>query len=149
MSEQLLDEAQRFLEWVKGTTTELDSSDGSVFFIQAVLESVAKTPEDAPIRTVQSLAYAIYLADLLADRCRGVQLVVERNASHLRDVLAVRDGGPELSTLSWIESCLDDPRSGDIVFRYAGALRDFGAFDRAKAIFTRLSEEAAAMPTLR
>ncbi|MFI6218568.1 hypothetical protein ACIBCD_41710 [Nocardia brasiliensis] len=149
MSEQLLDEAQRFLEWVKGTTTELDASDDSVFFVQAVLESVAKTPENAPIRTVQSIAYAIYLADLLSDRCRGVRLMVERNASHLRDVLAVRDGGPELSTLSWIESCLDDPRSGEIIFRYAGALRDFGEFNRSKSILNRLSEEAAEMPTLR
>lgn len=101
---------------------------------------MARTPENDPMRTVQSLAYAIYLADLLADRCPGVRRIFERDETHLSDVRAVRAGGPDQSTLSWIESCLDDPRSENIVFRYAGALRDFGAFERAKAIFTRLCE---------
>ncbi|WP_433574769.1 hypothetical protein [Nocardia brasiliensis] len=144
MIDVLLGEAQRFLEWVKGTTTELDASDGSVFFIQTALESMAKTPGDDPMRTVQCLAYSIYVADLLADRCQGVRRVVEREGAHLSDVLAVRDDGSAHSTLSWIEGCLDDPRSDDIVFRYAGALRDFGAFDRARAIYTKLSEGDAA-----
>ncbi|WP_433332025.1 hypothetical protein [Spirillospora sp. CA-294931] len=141
MSDQLLAEAHRFLAWARERGARLDGTDESVWFVQGVLESMADDPDEDPsFRAVKCLGYSVYLAELLADTCTGVERVIDGEGMGLNEVLAVREGGAMQFTLTWVQRCLDDPKSDNIVFKYAGALRDFGEHERSKALNAELRE---------
>lgn len=141
MSDQLLAEAHRFLDWAREQGAQLDGGDESVWFVQGVLESMAADGDEEPReRAVKCLAYAVYLAELLAGSCRGVRCVVDGEGTELREVLAVRDDGSLQFTLSWVRKCLDDPKADNIGFKYAGALRDFGEEHRAAEMYEQLRQ---------
>ncbi|MFF3687866.1 hypothetical protein [Streptomyces sp. NPDC002187] len=141
MSRHLLAEAHRFLDWAREQGAELDGTDHSVWFVQGVLESMAQdTGEEPSLRAVKCLAYAVYLAELLAGTCRDVRCVVDGVGMNLRSVLAVREGGPVQFPLAWVRSCIDDPRGGNVGFTFAGALRDFGEDGRAAAMYAQLKQ---------
>jgi hypothetical protein len=141
MADQLRAEAHRFLDWAREQGAGLDGADESVWFVQGVLESMAEdTDEDPSLRAVKFLAYSVYLAEMLADTCSGVRCVIEGEGMGLREVLAVREGGSAQLTLSWVQSCVDDPRAENIGFKYAGALRDFGEQERASRMYQQLEQ---------
>ncbi|GAA5020449.1 hypothetical protein [Streptomyces siamensis] len=143
MSDQLLAEAHRFLDWAREQGADLDGTDGSVWFVQGALESMAEeTDEEPSLRVVKCLAYSVYLAELLADTCRGVRRVVDGEGMTLRAVLAVREDGVAQFPLSWVRSCIDDPRADNIGFKFAGALRDFGEEERASDMHAQVTEYA-------
>ncbi|MEU1199609.1 hypothetical protein ABZ446_25745 [Streptomyces sp. NPDC005813] len=143
MSDQLLAEAHWFLDWAREQGADLDGSDGSVWFVQGVLESMAEEADEEPsLRAVKCLAYSVYLAELLADTCRGVRRVVDGEGMSLRAVLAVREDGVAQFPLSWVRSCIDDPRADTIGFKLAGALRDFGEEERASDMYAQVTEYA-------
>lgn len=132
VSDQLLAEAHRFLDWARGEGANLDGTDPSVFFVQGVVGSMAEDPDEEPsLRAVKVLAYAVYLAELLAKTCSGVRCVIDGEGMRLDDVRAVSDTGVTQFTLNWIYNCLDDPDADNLGFKLAGALRDFGEQDRA------------------
>ncbi|WP_196223603.1 hypothetical protein, partial [Nocardia seriolae] len=141
-----LAEAHRFLEWARENGADLDGTDESVFFVQGVVESMSRDSDEEPaLRAVKLLAYSVYLAEILAEACPGVTRVVKGEGMHLEDVYAVHENGTVEFTLNWIHSCLDDPEGDNLVFKYAGALRDFGAHDRSQALaemLETLREEA-------
>jgi hypothetical protein len=143
MSDRPEVEAHRFLDWARGQGAPLDGSDASVWFVQGILISMAGDADEEPgLRAVKSLAYAKYLADSLAGSCRDVRTVVARDGLVVRDVLAVRDGGPVQYPLSWVRGCLSDPDADNVVFKYAGALADFGERERAAVLHDQLREYA-------
>lgn len=138
MSDQLLAEAHQFLDWAKEQGADLDGTDESVWFVQGVLESMAKDPDEEPsLRSLKCLAYSVYLAELLADTCDGVRCVIDGEGMNLRAVLAAREGGAVQFTLSWVVGCLEDPRVDNLGFKFSGALRDFGENDRASAMYAQ------------
>ncbi|WP_028799892.1 hypothetical protein [Streptomyces sp. 142MFCol3.1] len=142
MSDQLLAEAHRFLDWAREQGADLDGTDGSVWFVQGVLESMAEEADEEPsLRVVKCLAYSVYLAEVLADTCRGVRSVVDGEGMNLRAVLAVREDGVAQFPLSWVQGCIDDPRD-NIGFKFAGALRDFGEDERASDMYAQVTEYA-------
>ncbi|GAA5079979.1 hypothetical protein [Nocardia iowensis] len=139
MSDLLLEEAYRFLDWAREHGARLDGTDNSVWFVQGVVESMSvDAEEESSLRAVKCLAYSVYLAELLAATCSGVRCVVDGVGMHLREVFAVRDGAPIQLTLSWIQGGLVDPAANNIVFKFAGALRDFGEPQRAQALLEQL-----------
>ncbi|GAB3989868.1 hypothetical protein GCM10029978_116110 [Actinoallomurus acanthiterrae] len=141
MSDQLLAEAHRFLDWAREQGADLDGSDESVWFVQGVLESMAHDTEEEPsLRAVKCLAYSVYLAELLADTCRDVRCVIDGEGMSLREVLAIREGGHIQFTLSWVQKCIDDPQADNVGFKFAGALRDFGEDERARNMYAQLKE---------
>jgi hypothetical protein len=140
MSEELLAEAHRFLDWARRQGARLDGTDESVWFVQGVLASMADDTDEEPrLRAVKSLAYAVYLAELLASTVPGVRLVVDGEGMHVREVLATGERATQF-VLSWVLSCLDDPSADNIVFTFAGALRDFGEHGRARALYEQLDQ---------
>ncbi|MGI5346679.1 hypothetical protein ACQEU8_00525 [Streptomyces sp. CA-250714] len=144
MSDQLFAEAHRFLDWAREHGAHLDGTDESVWFVQGVLESMSQdTEEGASLRAVKCLAYSVYLAELLADTCQGVRCVIDGEGMDLRAVLAVREGGATQFTLSWVQSCLDDPQADNIGFKFAGALRDLGEKQRASRVFEQLQKHVS------
>lgn len=139
VTDLLKTEAHRFLDWAREQGAGLDGSDESVWFVQGVLESMAEDPDEEPsLHAVKCLAYSVYLAEMLADTCSGVRCVIEGEGMGLRDVRAVREGGSVQCTLSWVQSCVSDPRADNIGFKYAGALRDFGEQERAARVYEQL-----------
>lgn len=141
MSNQLLAEAHRFLDWAREQGADLDGTDESVWFVQGVLESMAEeTDEEPSLRAVKCLAYSVYLAELLANTCHGVRCVIDGEGMNLRAVLAIGEDKSAQFTLSWVQSCLNDPRVDNIGFKFAGALRDFGEDKRASDMYTRCKE---------
>ncbi|KAA8881873.1 hypothetical protein F3087_40090 [Nocardia colli] len=140
MSEELLTEAYEFLDSAKKTSTELDGSDYSVFFVQKALRSLAGNRQEEPVREVACLAYALYLAELLTEKCAGAHRVIEGDPWRLRDILVVSPSGPTYFVLSWVSKCLDDPEADNVAFRYAEALRGFGEFGRALSVYAQLAE---------
>jgi hypothetical protein len=62
---------------------------------------------------------------------------------HVAEVSAVSDQGRRQFVLSWVQKCVEDPNADNIVFKYAGALRDFGQHDRAARLYEQLREYAA------
>jgi hypothetical protein len=135
---ELLAEAHRFLDWAREQGADLDGTDESVWFVQGVLGSMAKdTDEEPSLRAVKSLAYSVYLAELLADTCHGVQCVIDGEGMDLRAVLAVGENGSMQFTLSWVQSCINDPQVDNIGFKFAGALRDFGEEKRASDMYAQ------------
>jgi hypothetical protein len=48
MSDQLLSEAHRFLDWAREQGADLDGADESVWFVQGVLESMAEDTDESP-----------------------------------------------------------------------------------------------------
>ena len=48
MSDQLLAEAHRFLDWAREQGVDLHGTDESVWFVQGVLESMAEDAEERP-----------------------------------------------------------------------------------------------------
>jgi hypothetical protein len=75
---------------------------------------------------------------MLANTCSDVRCVIEGEGMGLREVLAIREGKSVQCTLSWVQSCVNDPRIDNIGFKYAGALRDFGEQERATRIYEEL-----------
>lgn len=141
MSEELLAEAHRFLGWARSQGAGLDGTDASVWFVQGALAAMAGDTQEAPsLRAVKVLAYSVYLAELLTGTCSGVRCVVEGEGMHLSDVAAVRDDGVTEFTLTWVQRCLEDPDSDNVVFKYCGALRDFGERERAAVLQRQLME---------
>ena len=69
---------------------------------------------------VACLAYAVYLAELLADTRQHVRCVIDGEGMDLHAVLAIRDGGSVQFTLSWVQSCINDPGVDNIGFEFAG-----------------------------
>jgi hypothetical protein len=142
VSDQLLVQAHRFLDWARDRGARLDGTDDSVFFLQGVIESMAEdTDEDPALRAIKLLAYSVYLAELLADTCENVQCVIESEGMRLDAVNAVQTSGATQFTLNWIRNCLDDHEADNLPFKYAGALQDFGEHDRAQALYTLLVED--------
>jgi hypothetical protein len=142
MSDQLLAEAHNFLDWARKAGAQLDGTDESVWFVYGAVISMAEdAEEEASLRAVKCLAYSVYLAELLADTCHGVRCVVDGEGMHLRDVRAVNDDGTTQFTLNWVYTCLDDPDADNLVFKFAGALRDFGQRERAERIDAYLGAE--------
>jgi hypothetical protein len=41
-------------------------------------------------------------------------------------------------TLNWINNCVGDPEADNLMFKYAGALRDFGELERARNVYSWL-----------
>jgi hypothetical protein len=145
MSEELLAEAHRFLDWARSQGAGLDGTDESVWFVQGVLASMAGDTQEAPsLRAIKTLAYSVYLAELLAGTCTDVRCVVEGEGMHLHDVAAVRADGVTEFTLNWVQKCLEDPDSDNVVFKYSCALGDFGEPDRAAILQQQLTEFRAA-----
>jgi hypothetical protein len=141
MADQLRAEAHRFLDWAREQGAGLDGTDESIWFVQGILESMAEDADEEPsLRAVKFLAYSVYLAEMLADTCSDVRCAIESEGMGLRDVLAVHEGGSVQFTLSWVQSCVNDPRADNIGFKYAGALRDFGEQERASRIYQQLEQ---------
>jgi hypothetical protein len=139
VSDQLLAEAHRFIDWAREQGAGLDGTDESVAFIYGVVESMAQEGDEAPEQqAVKCLAYSVYLAELLADTCRGVRCVIDGEGMRLDDVRAVHENGVSQHTLNWIYNCLDDPEADNLIFKYAGALRDFGEVERARHVYSWL-----------
>lgn len=141
MVDQLYSEAQRYLSWARTQGAELDHSDESILFVQGVLESMASNTDEPPShRATKSLAYGVYLAEVLARTCAGVQVVIDGENLTARDVLAVGDDGTTQFTLSWVRKCLDNPRDNTVVFKFIGALRDYGENTRATQLAAQLRD---------
>lgn len=137
----VLVEAHRFLDWARGQTEALDGTDASIWFVFGVLQSMGREPgtDDGPAyRALKTVAYAVYIAEVLAATCDGVEVVVEADGMTAREVTAV--GRAHLHVLDWVQRCIDDPEADNIVFKYAGGLRDLGEHDRARVISGQLEE---------
>ncbi|MFJ9371435.1 hypothetical protein ACIRRA_44540 [Nocardia sp. NPDC101769] len=103
---------------------------------------MAKIEDPPRERAVRLLGYSVYLADLLAQRCSGVRVVVEGEGMRMDDVLAVHEDGRIAFTLNWIYNCLDDPEADNLPYKYAGTLRTFDDHERAQKIYSWLSGES-------
>ena len=135
----LLDEAHRFLDWASGQTEALDGTDASLWFVQGVVQSMARDTDESPsYRALKTVAYAVYIAELLASTCEGVRVAIDADGMTAHEVTAV--GRAHLYVLSWVRSCLEDPEADNLVFKYAGALRDLGEHDRAAVLHGQLEE---------
>jgi hypothetical protein len=140
----LLREVHRYLDWSREQTDALDGSDESIWFLQGVLQSMSRDPDErASLRALKCAAYAVYVAELLERTCDGVRMVVDAEGMTAREVLAV--GRARLPVLSWVLQCVDDPDADNIVFKYAGGLRDLGEHDRARTVYGQLEEYQQAM----
>jgi hypothetical protein len=139
VSDQLLVEAHQFVDWARAQGAGLDGTDESVVFVYGVVQSMAQDRDEEPTqRAVKCLAYSVYLAELLADTCQGVRCVVDGEGMRLHDVYAVHESGVTQFTLNWINNCLGDPEADNLIFKYAGALRDFGELERARNVYSWL-----------
>jgi hypothetical protein len=144
-SDHLLDEAHRFLERTRQKGAELDGTDESVMLVQGLLEAMAERdvanthPE---ITVVACLAYSVYLAELLANTCRDVRVIIDGEGSTVGEVIAVQGDGGMAMTLSWVRKCLDNPGPENVVFKYCVQLRQFGEHERARALYQKVEESA-------
>jgi hypothetical protein len=120
----------------------LDGTDDSVWFVQGALASMANRTR-GPAGSEVLMAYAIYVTEMLASTCEGVRVVVDVVEERVAEVCAVSDRGARQNVLSWVHKCVADPGADNIVFKYAGALRDFNERDRAARLDEQLREYAA------
>jgi hypothetical protein len=88
--------------------------------------------------TADLAALALHIADTLAATCRDVRVDVVASDGNLQDINAVQRGGAVELVLNWVWQCLHDPDADNIVFKYAGALRDFGEDARAERLYGEL-----------
>jgi hypothetical protein len=111
----------------------LDGTDESMWFIYGALLDDSR---ERPASMV--LAYAVYVADLLASGIGGVEVAIEADGNHVREVTATRHRQVHC-VLSWVLKCIDDPDADNVVFKYACALRDLGQAGRAKILDAQLA----------
>jgi hypothetical protein len=119
-------------EMTKLSGGALDGTDESLWFVYGALLN-----DDRPRPGADLLAYAVYIADLLASAADGVEVRVEADGNRVQDVVAIR-GQRIQFVLSWVLKCVEDPDGDHIVFKYACALRDFGQPERAKVLDEQL-----------
>ena len=123
---------RRVLDDLRRQTDSLDGTDGSIWFVFGILsDRHAKGHTDF---TTDLAALALYIADTLAATCRDVEVAVVASEGSLHDINAVQHGGSVELVLNWVWQCLHDPDADNIVFKYAGALRDFGETARAERL---------------
>lgn len=128
---------RRVLDDLRRQTDDLDGSDGSIWFVFGILSD--RNVKGQTDFTTDVAALALYIADTLATTCRAVQVDVVASGDTLQDINAVqRDGAVEF-VLNWVWQCLQDPDADNIVFKYAGALRDFGENERAQRLHGELA----------
>lgn len=141
MGEALVAQAHDYLDWVREGGVELDvddPEDHGIWFIRGALGSVARGGNVEPAeRSVMAFSFAVHIAETLAATCPGVQVVVEHRDGAVQEVMAV--GAAVQNVLSWVLQCLDDPVADDVVFKYAGALRDFGQAERSRVVLGYLA----------
>lgn len=127
---------RRILEDLRRQTDKLDDSDGSIWFVFGILsDRHAKGDTDF---TADLAALALHIAETLAATCRDVQIDIVASDGKLQDINAVQRGGAVEFVLNWVWQCLHDPDVDNIVFKYAGALRDFGEGARAERLYREL-----------
>lgn len=127
---------RRVLDDLRRQTDKLDGSDGSIWFVLGILSSRnAKGHTDF---TIDLAALALYIADTLAATCRDVEVDIVASDGNLQDINAVQRGGAVEFVLNWVWQCLHDPDADNVVFKYAGALRDFGEGARAERLYGEL-----------
>lgn len=143
-ADPLLEEAHRYLDWMREQTEALDGTDESIWFLQGVLQSMSQdSDEEESLRALRCFAYAVYIAELLERTCDGVRMVVDADGMAVREVVAV--GRAQLFVLSWVMGCVADPDADNIVFKYAGGLRDLGEHDRSGTLSAQLEEYQQAL----
>jgi hypothetical protein len=120
-------------EMAQASGGSLDGTDESIWFIYGALLDDSR---ERPAGMV--LAYAVYVADLLAGGIDSVEVAIEADGNHVREVTATRHQRVQ-GVLSWVLKCIDDPDADNIVFKYACALRDFGQAERAKVLDSQLA----------
>jgi len=136
--------AHEVLAQMRTRTPELDGTDDSVWFVQGALSSMANDPRaQAGAGSADRFAYAVYVAELLASSCEGVRVEVEAEAGRVAEVTALSDRGPRQYVLSWVQQCIEDPNTDNIVFKYSGALRVFNQPARAARLDEQLREYMA------
>ncbi len=135
MADDPLATAHKMLDEMRAEGAGLDGTDESLWFIQGVVSAMARDPSGSD-RFQERFAYAVYVAELLASTCDGVRVEVDA------DVRAVREGGATQLVRAWVEQCFRDPNADNIVFKYAGALRDYGEDGRAARLDQQLREMA-------
>jgi len=129
---------------MRSRTDGFDGTDGSLWFVQGALASMANDPRRrAGAGLTARFAYALYVAELLESSCPGVHVEVEAADARMAEVSAVSDHGRREFVFSWVERCVEDPNADNIVFKYAGALRDFDQPARAARLDEQLRELAA------
>jgi hypothetical protein len=129
------------LNRVRGTVEEmkkasggaLDGTDESMWFVYGALLDDSRERAAGMV-----LAYAVYVADLLATGIDGVEVAIEADGNRVQEVTATRQGRTQCA-LSWVLRSIDDPAADNIVFKYACALRDFGQPERAKVLDEQLA----------
>jgi hypothetical protein len=140
--DELLAQAHDYLDWVREGGVQLDNTDRTdqdIWFIQGALQSASGNQEDDPREhAIMCFAFAVHIAETLEATCQDVRMLVEHDGGAVREVMAV--GSAVQNVLSWVVRCLDDPVADNIVFKYAGALRDFQELDRASTIYGYLEE---------
>jgi hypothetical protein len=137
-----LDEAHRYLDWARERGANLDGRDDSIWFVYGVLLSMIEEPDEPTSeRAIKCLSFAVYVAEMLAATVHGVQVVVDGDEAAVREVMAV--GSATQHVLSWVTACLADPEADNIVFKYAGALKDLGETERAQTLYTELESLSA------
>jgi hypothetical protein len=124
------------LDDLRRQTDKLDGTDASIWFVFGVLaDRNAKGHTDF---TADLAALALHIADTLAATCQDVRVDVVASDGNLQDINAVQRGGAVELVLNWVWQCLHDPDADNIVFKYAGALRDFGEDARAERLYGEL-----------
>jgi hypothetical protein len=132
---------RRILEDMRSTSPRLDGTDDSVWCVQGSLALMASDPRTRDgAASGDQLAYAVYVAELLASGCEGVRAEIEADGDSVAEVSAVRDDGITQFVLSWVQNRVQDPNAGNIVFKYACALREFGQPARASQLDDQLRE---------
>jgi hypothetical protein len=129
---------RRELDELRRQTDKLDGTDRSMWFVLGILSD--RHAKGHTTFTTDLAALALYIADTLAATCRDVEVKIVASDGRLQDINAAqRDGAVEF-VLNWVWQCLHDPDEDNIVFKYAGALRDFGETARAQ----RMSDDLKA-----
>ena len=132
---------RRTLDELRRQTDKLDGTDGSIWFVLGILsDRHAKGHTDF---TTDLAALVLSIADTLAATCRDVEVAVVASDGRLHDINAVQREGAVQLVLNWVWQCLHDPDADNIVFKYAGALRDFGETARAEHLYHELDEYRA------
>jgi hypothetical protein len=132
---------RRVLDHMCSQTGKLDGTDGSLWFVFGTLSNQHKQGQTD--LTTDMAALALYVADTLAGTCRDVKVDVVTSEGSVLDINAVQEGGPVQLVLNWVWQCLQEPETEHIVFKYAGALRDFGESARADRLYQDLEEYRA------
>jgi hypothetical protein len=136
--------AQAALDRLRSGTDRLDGTDLSLWFVQGALGSMSNDPRaGGGDGSEERFAYAVYIAETLASTCEGVRVEIVGDGRYVAEVSAAREQGPRQFVLTWVQKCVEDPNADNIVFKYAGALRDFGQHDRAERLYEQLREYAA------